>query len=74
MAVKFMAVNLEPAFDGTRGWIWVTELDVIDPHVSGISRRFQTASEDFTMPDGTVFVYAFPASEPRLRKAPEVLK
>jgi hypothetical protein len=26
-----MAVNLEPAFDGTRDWIWVTELDVIDP-------------------------------------------
>jgi hypothetical protein len=66
MAVKFMAVNLEPAFDGTRGWISFNELEVIDPGVPG---RFQAASEDLTMPDGTVFVYAFPASEPRLNKA-----
>jgi hypothetical protein len=71
MAVKFMVVDLSPAFDGTRGWISVNELEVIDPGVPG---RFQAASEDLTMSDGTVFVYAFPAGEPHLRKAPDVLK
>ena len=67
MAIRFLTVDLSPAFDGTRGWISVNELEVIDPGVPG---RFQAASEDFTMPDGTVFVYAFPASEPRMNKAP----
>jgi hypothetical protein len=67
MAIRFLTVDLSPAFDGTRGWISVNELEVIDPGVPG---RFQAASEDFAMPDGTVFVYAFPASEPRMNKAP----
>jgi hypothetical protein len=67
MAIRFLAVDLSPAFDGVRGWISVNELEVIDPGVPG---RFQAASEDFTMPDGTVFVYAFPASGPHMNKAP----
>lgn len=70
MAIRFLAVDLSPAFDGTRGWIWISELDAIDPHVPGSSRRFQTASKDVVMPDGTIFVYAFPVGEPCLAQAP----
>ena len=58
MNIKF--VNLEPAFDGVRGWISISELDAIDPNVPGATRRFCIRSKDWTAHDGTVFVYAFP--------------
>jgi hypothetical protein len=62
--------SLTPAFDGTRGWISVSELDAIDPLTSGFNQRFKIASKDITLPDGTVWVYAFPRDEPSLLEAP----
>jgi hypothetical protein len=68
--MKFYAVDLEPAFDGIEGWLSITELDVIDPHPPKIEPRFLTKEKDVTMPDGTIFVYAYPSTskESQLRK------
>ena len=61
MRIKF--VNLNPAFDGVCGWITISELYAIDPTIPGSKYRFSTKDEDWTAPDGTVFVYAFPMEE-----------
>ena len=61
MNIKF--IDLEPAFNGVRGWLSVSELDVIDPNVPGSKRRFSIKSRDWTAHDGTVFVYALPMEE-----------
>lgn len=66
-----MIEKLNPAFDGTRGWVSVSELDAIDPLTAGRNQRFKIASKDHTAEDGTVWVYAFPSSEPNLKEAPK---
>ena len=61
MNIKF--IDLEPAFNGVRGWISFSELYMIDPNVPGSKRRFSIKSKDWTAHDGTVFVYALPIEE-----------
>jgi hypothetical protein len=54
--MRLSYLTLYPPFDGVEGWVWITELDCIDPDC----KRFTKKSEDFTANDGTVFVYAYP--------------
>ena len=45
MEIKF--VNLEPAFNGVRGWITVSELEAIDPSIPENIKRFSAKSRDW---------------------------
>jgi hypothetical protein len=54
---KATFLELSPAFDGTRGWLWERELNnAIDPDAT----KFTIGPDECVCSTGEIFVFAYP--------------